>query len=403
MAVLWVFVLAVAASETALTYASQARLKEALRAGKGRESFFRYFERAPAAHPVCVIVRLFAIASLFFLAVSNAGRPGADLSSWVLAAAAVVAAELAGRYVGRRWATPTLLVFLPLLQLPGYLTGFLGREGRGGDAAPVSKDAADVQVVDAAIEEIRVAIKDAATEGAIHGDERDMIEGVLEFDDVEVHEIMTPRTEMECVDSGARCPLLNRLALFHHTRIPVFEDVRDKITGVLHVKDLIPVLSEDPGAGSLDVRDLMEKPYFVPETKRAVSLLRDFKKRHLQIAIILDEYGGVSGLVTMEDIMEQIVGELEEGFEAEKIEDRIRTLGGGALDIDAGLHVDEVNELLHVNLPEDEDYDTIGGFLLSRFAIVPEKGARMEYEGVILEVLEADERRVRRVLVKKNE
>ncbi|MBS3762133.1 MAG: HlyC/CorC family transporter, partial [Planctomycetes bacterium] len=259
----------------------------------------------------------------------------------------------------------------------------------------------DEQVVDAALEEIRVAIEDAATEGAIEADEKDMIEGVLEFEDVEVHEIMTPRTEIECleVNSPAEQVVL-QVAEFHHSRIPVFEDVRDKIVGVLHVKDLLPLAAKNEKTGET-VRDLMRKPFFVPETNRAMSLLRDFKQRHLQIAIILDEYGGVTGLVTLEDVMEQIVGELEEGFEAEKIEERVRPLGPGKVDVDGRLRVDDVNDMFNIDLPEDEDYDTIGGFVMARLASVPQQGEELRYNGVLLRVLECDERRVHRLLLER--
>ncbi len=405
LAITWCLIFLVATAETALVFASQTRLKEVITAPKRRELFLRYFERAPAARPFCVLLRVAAISTLFFTVFYRVTEYGSESALyWFATAGAAALAELGGRYVGKRWPTPALMAMLPLLQVPGCLAGLFRKASSDADSTEARRNSPDEQVVDAALEEIRVAIKDAASEGAIHRDEKDMIEGVLKFEDVEVQEIMTPRTEMECVDAdGDEESTRSQLASFHHTRIPVYEGVRDKIVGVLHVKDLTSVLIAGSEECPLNPRELMQKSFFVPETKRAMSLLHDFKQRHLQIAIILDEYGGVTGLVTMEDIMEQIVGELEEGFEAERIEDRIRVLGGGALDVDARLHVDEVNELLHADLPEDEDYDTIGGFLLDRFASVPQKGESLECNGVRLEVLDSNDRRVHRVMIKKCE
>ncbi len=404
LVLIWVFILAFAASESALVFASKARLDIALKGSSRRDRFFRYFERAPAARPFCIILRILAFVLMFYFIIAGGKSHSAVFIHWASPAAAAIVAELAGRYAGKRWATNVLLVFLPVLQIPGYLAGYLPWNRSSSVTKTTTRDDADLTVVDAAIEEIRVAVKDAASEGAIHGDEKDMIEGVLKFEDVEVNEIMTPRTDMECIDlEGGEGTILEKLALFHHTRIPVFEGVRDKIVGILHVKDMTPLLAGGGRADFHNVRELIQKPFFVPETKRAMSLLRDFKQRHLQIAVILDEYGGVSGLVTMEDIMEQIVGELEEGFEAERIEDRIKVQSAGMLDVDARLHISEINELLHVDLPDDEDYDTIGGFLLSQFGSVPEKGARLEYGGVAFQVLDSNERKVNRLLLKKHD
>ncbi len=405
--IIWSIVFVVAMAETSLNFASQAKLKEAIKEdGRLRDKFLNYYDRAPAARPYCIAIRVIGISLLFLLILPRLphGSGNSGLIYWAAPAIGAVCAELGGRYMGKRWATHSLLILLPVLQLFAFLTPLRKKKSNGTkDKKNVFSNIPEEHVVDAAIEEIRVAIHDAAEEGAIHHDEREMIEGVLEFEDVEVHEIMTPRTEIECLNvNDDEVTIKEKLADFHHTRIPVYEDVRDKVIGILHVKDLVPDLVKEK-EGTFQLRRLMQKPFFIPETKRAMSLLHDFKQRHLQIAVILDEYGGVTGMVTMEDIMEQIVGELEEGFEAEKIEDRIRMLGGGALDVDARLHVDEINRLLNVDLPEHEDYDTIGGFLMAQFAGVPQKDERLEYNNVLLKVLSSNDRRVHRVLVKKTD
>ncbi|MFP4028490.1 MAG: hemolysin family protein [Candidatus Brocadiia bacterium] len=399
-AVLLVVVLVLAMAESALSYASRAKLEDVLDDFEVRRRYFRYLNRSGPARSFCVAIRVLALISLAALLVVQAESEGNIFTvQMVLGLLAAILAELMGRVIGKSWSTPVLIVLLPALQIPWYIVMpfRLFTDGKQETGSPER----DEQVVDAALEEIRVAIEDAATEGAIEADEKDMIEGVLEFEDVEVHEIMTPRTEIECleVNSPAEQVVL-QVAEFHHSRIPVFEDVRDKIVGVLHVKDLLPVAAKNEKSGET-VRDLVRKPFFVPETNRAMSLLRDFKQRHLQIAIILDEYGGVTGLVTLEDVMEQIVGELEEGFEAEKIEERVRPLGPGKVDVDGRLRVDDVNDMFNIDLPEDEDYDTIGGFVMARLASVPQQGEELRYNGVLLRVLECDERRVHRLLLER--
>jgi len=401
LALLCLVIVVLAMAESALTFASRAKLEDALQSAGARARYLRYLERAAAARPLCVVGRVAAVVGL---AAILAGQPAGRLAAataWLAMGAVVAAMELGGRYVGKRWGTVVLIALLPALQGAWLLAAPLRLARRRRSArAPAEPDE---QVVDAAMEEIRVAIEDAASEGAIKADEKQMIEGVLEFEDVEVHEIMTPRTEMECIEVGtALKDSVETIAGFHHSRIPVYEGVQDKVVGIVHLKDLLPLVVR-PDAADRSLREVMREPLFVPETKRAVSLLRDFKQRRVQIAIILDEYGGVTGLVTLEDVMEQIVGELEEGSEAEGGEERIRKLGPGTLDVDARLNVSEVNDLLGVDLPEDEDYDTVGGFMMARFARVPEKGRELRHNGVLLRVLDSDERRVRRVLLQRIE
>lgn len=394
---LWIVILACAMAEAALAFASRAKLEETLESAARRDRYFRYLDRAGPAKVLCAAVRVAALAAMLGVIAARAPEGGYGLAGpMAVGAACAIAAELVGRLVGKRWTTVVLIAALPPLQVVRVLTlplAPLRRKAAAGDA-----NAPDEQVVDAAREEIRVAIEDAASEGAIRADEKDMIEGVLEFEDVEVHEIMTPRTEMECLDVNTSFEeTMAAVAGFHHSRIPVYEGVRDKVVGVVRVKDLPAAAAGDDAS----LRELMREPFFVPETKRAVSLLRDFKQRHVHIAIILDEYGGVTGLVTVEDVVEQIVGELEDNPEAATMEERVRTLGPDTVDIDARLRVDEVNDLFDVDLPEEEDYDTIGGFMMASFASVPQEGEELRYNGVLLRVLESDDRQVRRVLLQR--
>ena len=403
LAALWLLVVVLAMGESALTFASRAKLEETIDDPQRRERYFRYLEAAGSSGALCVIGRILAVAAVIAILARNAaGRDNILLLHVGIGAAFVSLAELAGRFVGKKWATVVLIVLLPPLRLASFVTAplHLFARSRGVGGGPVTPDE---EVVDAAKEEIRVAIEDAASEGALHLDEKEMIEGVLEFRDSEVHGIMTPRMEMESVEVGT--PMAEAIRMvqnFLHSRIPVYERVRDNVVGVVHVKDLLP-LAASPGPQQPALRDVMREPFFVPETKGVRSLLREFRQRRAQIAVVLDEYGGVTGLVTLEDIMEEIVGEIEDEFDQEDHESRVVPVGPGAFDVDARLPVDEANELLKIALPEDDSYDTLGGFVMERFASVPRKGQELRYNGILIRVLDSDNQHVRRVLVKKPE
>jgi putative hemolysin len=298
--------------------------------------------------------------------------------------------------IGRRLAPQVLLVLLP----PLY---WLSWPLRALDRSPESEpdEPPEPAVVEAAKEEIRVAIEDGTIEGALGAEQKEMIEGILNFRDVDVGEIMTPRTDMECLE--AALPLaeaVRSLSALRHSRIPVYEGSLDRITGIAYVKDLLTALIEAPDEERL-LRDVVREPLFVPETKTVRALLAQFQREHIQIAIVLDEYGGVAGLLTVEDIMEEIVGEIQDEYDQEDLERRLVRLPTGGFEVDARMHIDEVNELLGLDIPEHEDYDTLGGFVTAAMARVPAPGEEIRTDGILVRVLEGDARRVRRVLIER--
>jgi len=230
-----------------------------------------------------------------------------------------------------------------------------------------------------------------------------MIEGILKFRNVDVAEIMTPRTEMECLEADT--PLaeaVQTLEHLRHSRIPVYEDRVDRIVGIAYVKDLLAAAAREE-RDSAPLREVAREPLFVPETKTVTSLLQQFRDDHVQIAIVLDEYGGVSGVVTVEDILEEIVGEIQDEYDQEDHENRTLRLPSGAVEIDGRVRVDEVNETFSLDLPEDESYDTVSGFVTARFARVPQAGEEFRTGGLLVRILQSDERRVRRVLIQRRE
>jgi magnesium and cobalt transporter len=147
----------------------------------------------------------------------------------------------------------------------------------------------------------------------------------------------------------------------------------------------------------------MREPLFVPETKTLGPLLQQFQEEHVQIAVVLDEYGGVSGLVTVEDIVEEIVGEIEDEYDEEDQENRILRSPSGGVEVDARVRIEEINELFGVSIPQDEDYDTVGGYVTASLARVPEAGEEFRSHGLTVRILQSDQRRVRRVFLRRSE
>jgi len=213
---------------------------------------------------------------------------------------------------------------------------------------------------------------------------RDMIRGVQELSETTVKEVMVPRidTVFIAVDA-ARDELLETVMSCGHSRIPVYRETIDDVAGVLYVKDLLRAIVQ---GGDIDLSSLIRKPFFVPESKRIDSLLREFKRRHVHMAIAIDEYGGVSGVVCLEDIIEEIVGEIQDEFDNER--DDVVALGDSSWLVDARINIEDLNEELDIGIP-DEEFDTLGGFVFDLFGKIParyEKVSWREYDFVIQEM-----------------
>ncbi len=398
--ILWVAVFLAALAESALRFASLAKIEEELNTPEDRERFARYLDQEKALSAFCVLVGVACGAALVVVITQRAAQEtGRVLPSAFAAAGLLGIAQLGARAIGRKWSTAILLVVLrPLhcLSFPLHPVRALGQPSAAGEI-----EEPEPEVVDAAKEEIRVALEDGTAEGALEAEQKHMIEGILEFRDVDVAEIMTPRTELECLD--AEMPLdeaVRALDELHHSRIPVYEDVLDKVVGIVYVRDLLSAAAEE-AEGQVLLRGVMREPLFVPETKTVGSLLQQFQDQHVQIAVALDEYGGVSGVVTVEDILEEIVGEIEDEYDEEDHESRVLRQPSGGVEFDARVHIDEVNELLGLDIPEDEDYDTIGGYVTAHVARVPEPGEEFQVDGMLVRVLHSDKRRVRRVFLER--
>ena len=236
-------------------------------------------------------------------------------------------------------------------------------------------------------------------EGIVDAEEQEMIENVLELSDAAVHEIMTPRTDVVAIDSSCALPaILDVISTAGHSRLPVYEDSIDDIVGLLYAKDLLAEIGRQPGEFRL--ADRMRPAYFVPETKPIRDLLHEFQNQKLHIAVVLDEYGGTAGIVTIEDILEELVGEITDEYEKTPPKP-IRRIDADTLELDARTHIDVINDELELNLPEDEDYETVGGFVFSHLGYIPKTGSSFEYGNLKFTITGAEPRRIRKIRIQK--
>ncbi|MBC7782310.1 MAG: HlyC/CorC family transporter [Burkholderiales bacterium] len=245
--------------------------------------------------------------------------------------------------------------------------------------------------------EILAAVEEGEKTGVVNESEREMIESIIEFRDTSVAQVMTTRPDM--IALAVEAPLEKASGLMEesgHSRIPLYEGSIDHVVGVLYARDLLKYVGES--AAHFVMREVMRPPFFVPDSKPLRDLLQDFRLQKVHIAIVLDEYGGTAGLVTIEDVLEELVGEISD--EHEPIEPAVfHRLDEMTAEVDAKLHVDELNRLLGTNLPEDGAYETLSGFISTHLGSIPKAGVEFEYNGVKFAILEAEPQRISRVKV----
>ena len=241
-------------------------------------------------------------------------------------------------------------------------------------------------------EDFQALMEVGEAEGIIEEEEREMIETIVEFADTLTGEIMTPRTEIIGVSVGTSIKDARDIIIEEkYSRLPVYRDSIDNIEGMIYVRDLLSALAE--GQKENAVETIMRDTFFVPETKTAADLLKSMQANHVQIAVVIDEYGGVAGLVTVEDILEEIVGEIEdEDIEQEEIIEIVEGTGG-YYDVLGSTEIDKIERLFQMEL-EDEDYTTIAGLVTSDAGYVPKVGEHLKLRGLDIEVLKADDKKL---------
>jgi len=224
-----------------------------------------------------------------------------------------------------------------------------------------------------------------------------MIEGVLQVSETQVRDVMIPRSQTDMLDVAESpekfIPFVIEKA---HSRFPVFEDNRDNVIGILLAKDLLRFYAEE----EFDVREMLRPAVFVPEAKRLNVLLKEFRANRNHIAIVVDEYGGVSGLVTIEDVIEQIVGDIEDEYDFDETEDNILADRSGRYRVKALTEIPDFNNHFQTSF-SDEDYDTVGGLVVGRFGRLPKRGDSIVIDGYTFQVLRADSRKIHSLLVEK--
>jgi len=208
-------------------------------------------------------------------------------------------------------------------------------------------------------------------------DTRDMIKGIVELSETAVKEVMVPRIDVVFLSKDVELSEMFKIIIdCGHSRFPVYEETIDNVIGILYAKDLLKYLTDSK---DIEIEKILRKPYFIPESKRLDTLLREFKRRHVHIAVSVDEYGGVSGIVCLEDIIEEIVGDIQDEFDNE-VEDILKIDDNSFL-CDGRVDIEDLNEELKLNIPED-DFDSLGGFVFDLFGKIPVKFEKITYNNI---------------------
>lgn len=244
-------------------------------------------------------------------------------------------------------------------------------------------------------EEIHDLIEAGEEEGVVNEEEREMISAILELDSTIAREIMVPRTDMAAISADATVrETIDAILQCGHSRIPVYEGTLDNITGLLYAKDLLKCWGT--ADQSIHLADLIREPFFTPETQTLELLLQEFKRKKVHLAIVVDEYGGTSGLVTIEDLLEQIVGDIQDEYDME--EDLYLLNPDGSLTTDARLPIEKLEAVLDLTI-EREKFDTVGGLVVHLADGIPAAGTSIDSDAMHIEILEADPRKVKRVRI----
>ena len=282
---------------------------------------------------------------------------------------------------GTAWVLRPLLVALDRVASPGGPGG-----GIGTSRLEVGEEAGDP-----------LLIQEAEEAGER---ERRMITAVLRLEEITAREVMVPRVDLVAVEANTPVGAMSELmSEGGKSRIPIYEETLDKVVGIVHARDLLKHLGPGTSPATMTVRDIARPAVFVPESKPLDELLREFQEQRMTIAVVVDEYGGVEGLITMEDMVEEIVGEIEDELERE--EPPVLQVSEGVMVVDARLPLDEVNELFHTDL-EGDGFDTLGGLLFARFGKIPTTGDELALDGLRLRVLSTTGRRIRKVRIVRN-
>lgn len=247
-------------------------------------------------------------------------------------------------------------------------------------------------------DDIRELMDVGEESGAIEGTQKDMVNNIFEFDDITAAEIMTPRTDMVAVEiHDSITAAVDKAVDNGCSRLPVYEEDVDHILGILYIKDLLPYVGQ-PVPERVSIRALLRETHFVPDTKKCDELFEEMNDKHLQMAIVVDEYGGVAGLVTMEDLLESIVGNMQDEFDHE--EEEVTQVDEHSFVVDGAMNMGDLEELLQTKLPEG-DYDTVAGFMMDQLGHIPaaDEQAQVQWDTLTFTIRKMDDRRIEQVFI----
>lgn len=277
-------------------------------------------------------------------------------------------------------------LFMPLTYMLNFITGIIGTLG---GAPAVTED------------ELMTMVEVVEEEGEIKEEEMEFISNIFEFDDTSASEVMTPRIDMYVIDVKDDLDI-KAILKSGFTRIPVIDGTIDNIIGILNIKDLFSKFYQLCDSGKLvevSIIEVMRKPYFIPESKKLDSILHEFKRIKSHMSIVIDEHGGVSGIVTLEDILEEIVGEITD--ETDRIDPHIVKLKGDKWVVLGKTEIDEINKTLGLNIAESNEYDTFSGYILEKTGKIPEPGEIIKFDDYTATVNERDGNRIKTFIFKK--
>jgi CBS domain containing-hemolysin-like protein len=313
-----------------------------------------------------------------------------------LSAIAMLFGLFVPRAIGARYAIGVLLVLAVPIEVVSWVTRPVVAVLWALTSALTRPFGATPQATAVSEDEIRALVETGEEQGVLHEQERDMIQGIFELGDKHVHDVMVPRTDIRAIDVDTPgAGVLDQVVAVGHSRIPVYEGTSDQIVGILYAKDLFRRLAR--GEKDVSLRQYLRPAHFVPETKRVDELLREMQKNKMHMAIVVDEYGGTAGLVTIEDLIEEIVGEIRDEYESEQ--ELVIPVSENEAIMDGRVPFDDVVEAFDLDLVPSEDYDTLGGYITHELGRLPKAGEEVRTDGVRFVVETVEGRRIRRVRV----
>jgi putative hemolysin len=289
-----------------------------------------------------------------------------------------------------KFISPFLIILYPIIMIFDAFNRLINR---------LFKTSAEFSSKSLSIDELKLMLDISHDDGIIESEKNKMLTNVFEFSDTIVREIMTPRTDAFCISDKENVQNAIHLIITEgHSRIPVYEDKMDNIIGIIYAKDLLNVPISD---GAPNVRKFMREAVFIPEYKPVEGLLQQMKKSKHHMAIVVDEHGGMSGIVTLEDIIEEILGEIQDEYDQDEKTEFIE-VAPNKYDVDAKINIGDLEDILNIEFPEDEDYDTLGGLVLSIHGSIPAKNETVHYKNLSILVKEIKKRRILRLEITKH-